>query len=222
MSSPFWLRPSVQGLLVVDMQNDFVRAGAPQEVPDARVIIPNIQRLLGVFRRAGRPVFYTRFVTGPCRTLMWLWSPECDDRTRSCWPGVRRRYLDVEGEREGVAVIDELAPAAGEVVLDKYGYSGFFRTPLADALRAHHVEQVVVTGTVTQICVEDTVRGGFHEGFEMVVVRDGVASFDAELHEAALRNLAMKFAVVTSSEEVIASHELGGEGLGPSLGDSRR
>jgi nicotinamidase-related amidase len=209
VSAPFAFRPEAQGLLVVDMQNDFVREGAPQEVPDARKIVPTIRRLLGAFRGAGRPVFYTRFVAGPRRTLMWAWSPECDDRTRSCWPGVRRRYRAVEGEREGPAVVDELAPRSGDVVIDKYGYSGFFRTPLADALRAHHVEQVVVTGTVTQICVEDTVRGGFHEGFEMVVVRDAVASFDPELHRATLRNLEMKFAVVTTAEEVVALHEAG-------------
>jgi nicotinamidase-related amidase len=63
----------------------------------------------------------------------------------------------------------------------------------------------VTTGTVTQICVEETVREGFHRSLEMVVVRDAVASFDPELHEATLRNLAMKFGVVTSSGEVISS-----------------
>ena len=203
--SVFPLVPASQGLLVVDMQNDFVREGAPQEVPDTRAIIPTIRLLVVAFRAAGRPVFYTRFLAGPERTLMWLWSPECSDELRSCWPGHYRRYLDRPGELEGPAVVDELAPEPGDVVIDKYGYGGFHNTLLEDALRARHVSQVVTTGTVTQICVEETVREGFHRSFEMVVVREAVASFDPELHSGTLRNLAMKFGVVTSAEEVITS-----------------
>jgi nicotinamidase-related amidase len=56
-----------------------------------------------------------------------------------------------------------------------------------------------VVGTVTQICVEETVREGFRRGFEMVVAADGVSSFDDELHRATLRNLAQKFALVSDT-----------------------
>jgi ureidoacrylate peracid hydrolase len=201
----FPLRPAAQALLVVDMQNDFVRMGAPQEVPDARRAIPVIAKLITAFREARRPVLYTRFISGPQRTIMWTWSPECGEELKSCWRGHFRRYQDREAELEGPAVVDELTPEVGDEVIDKYGYGGFYKTPLTDALRARHVEQVVVVGTVTQICVEDTVRGGFHEGFEMVVARDGVASFDSELHGATLKNLAMKFALVVSSGEVVTA-----------------
>lgn len=200
---PFALRPQVQALLIVDMQNDFVRLGAPQEVPDAREVIPTIQQLAGTFRSSGRPVFYTRFLAGPKRTLMWVWSPQCGDEIRSCWPGHFRTYDDRPRPLEGPAVVDELAPKAGEVVIDKYGYGGFHNTNLLDVLRAHQIDQLVVTGTVTQICVEETVREGFHLGLEIVVVRDAVASFDRQLHDATLENLEMKFAMVTSAEEVI-------------------
>lgn len=196
---------SAQALLVVDMQNDFVRQGAPQEVPDARAIVPTVISLQEAFRAASRPVIFTRFLAGPQHTLMWRWSPECDDRTRSCWPGTFRSYGDVDGEREGPAIIDELSPLPGEPIVEKYGYNAFHSTNLVDVLRAHHVEQVVVVGTVTQICVEDTVRGGFHHGYEMVVVRDGVASFDDELQAASLRNLGMKFARLADAGEVVAA-----------------
>jgi nicotinamidase-related amidase len=216
MSQPFPLRPAEQGLLVVDMQNDFVRKGAPQEVPDARAVIPTIRRLVDAFRRAGRPVFYTRFLAGPNPTLMWVWSPECGEELRSCWPGHFRRYEDSDEPLEGPAIVRELAPAAGEIVVDKYGYGGFHNTVLEDALRARGVRQVVVTGTVTQICVEETVREGFHRSLEMVVVRDAVASFDPQLHDATLKNLAMKFALVTRAEEVIAA--IGHRGTGSEVG----
>jgi nicotinamidase-related amidase len=200
--SPFPLRAERQALLVVDMQNDFLRVGAPQEVPEGRAIIPTVRMLLDAFREAGRPVLFTRFLAGPTRTLMQIWSPECGEEQRSCWPGHRRRYADRPDELEGPDVVDELAPRADETIVDKYGYGAFHSTILRDALAAKGCTQVVVTGVITQICVEDTVRQGFHHGLEMVVVPDGVASFDQTLHDAALRSLGMKYAAIVPADEV--------------------
>lgn len=202
-AEPFPLEPERQALLVVDMQNDFVRRGAPQEVPDARATVPVIAALLDAFRGAGRPVVFTRFSAGPQRTLLWNWSPQCGPELRSCWPGVVRRYGD-GAELGGHDVIPELEPLAGETVVDKYGYGSFHNTMLEDVLRARAVTQVVAVGTVTQICVEETVREGFHRGLEMVLVRDAVSSFDADLHTATLRNIEMKFGRVDSSQAVLA------------------
>jgi nicotinamidase-related amidase len=187
------------------MQNDFLRPTAPQELPAGRGIVPTIAALADHFRRNGRPVVYTRFIAGPGETLMTLWSPECGPDQRSCWLGEERSYPDRDGPRQGAAVVDELAPHPGELVLDKYGYGAFHNTPLQDVLAALGVRQVVVTGVVTQICVEDTIRQGMQRGFEMVLVSDGVASFDEELHRATLRNVAMKFGVVVDSTHWLAA-----------------
>ena len=203
-AEPFPLEPGRQALLVVDMQNDFVRPGAPQEVPDALATVPAIASLLHAFRAAGRPVIFTRFSAGPQRTLLWNWSPECGPELRSCWPGVTRRYRDGR-ELAGHDVIPELEPLDGEPMVDKYGYGSFHNTMLEDVLRARGVAQVVAVGTVTQICVEETVREGFHRGLEMVMVSDGVSSFDPDLHAATLRNIAMKFGRVDSAQTVLAA-----------------
>lgn len=199
----FALRPEHQALLVVDMQNDFLRVGAPQEVAAGRDVIPTIADLVERFRAASRPVLFTRFLAGPERTLMWTWSPECGPEQRSCWPGETRTYGDREQELYGADVVDELTPQPGEVIVDKYGYGAFHHTILADALTARGISQVVTCGVITQICVEDTVRQGFHHGYEMVVVEDAVASFDDELHRSALRSLGMKYAVVLDSDAVV-------------------
>jgi isochorismate hydrolase len=114
-------------------------------------------------------------------------------------------YEDADQPLEGAAIVNELSALPGDVIVNKYGYGGFHNTVLEDALRSKHIDQVVVTGTVTQICVEETVREGFHRNLEMVVVRDGVASFDPQLHEGTLKNLAMKFAMVTTGKEVVAA-----------------
>lgn len=203
----FDLKPESAALVVVDMQNDFVRVGAPLEVPDARETIGVHHELIGRFRDRRRPVVFTRFIAGPKPTLMWNWSPQIAPPVRCCWPGVMRSYGDVDGKRECIAVIDELAPQHGDHQVDKYGYNAFHRTPLTDLLHAHDVETVVITGTVTQICVEDTARGAFHEGFQAVVVADAVSSYAPDLHQASLRTLAMKYGRVMPSEEVFADLE---------------
>ena len=205
----FELAAQSTALVVVDMQNDFVRVGAPLEVPDARRTIPANQRLLDWFRREGRSVVFTKFVAGPEPTLMWNWSPVIAPPTCCCWPGVKRSYGDVDGELECTAVVDELAPRPGEPQIEKYGYGAFHRTPLTDVLRARAVDTVVISGTVTQICVDDTARGAFHEGFQTVVVADAVSSYEPELHRATLRNIELKYGRVLTTEEVLGELEAG-------------
>ena len=102
-----------------------------------------------------------------------------------------------------IDVVDELPIAANDHVVDKYGYSAFHDTVLPEILKAEGIETLVVTGTVTQICVEDTVHGAFHSGYPTIVVADAVSSYDRELHAAALRGIAAKFGWVTPSSEVL-------------------
>jgi len=190
-------------LLVVDMQNDFVRAGAPLEVPDARATIPAQQRLLERFRTQGLPVVYTRFLSYEDDNLLWLWSPQCHPDSRACWPGHLRSYDDADGLLDCAAVIDELAPAPNDLVVDKYGYGAFHGTDLDDLLRAKDVGSLVVTGTVTQICVEESAREAFHHGYRTTVVADAVSSHVPDLHAATLKNFALKFGWVADTDTVL-------------------
>jgi len=196
---PFPLSLSSAAFVIVDMQNDFVRIGAPLEVPDARATIIPIKAVTRLFREAARPVIYTRFVTGTRETLLWTWSPQIRPPVCCCRIGFRRRYEDIGAERECMAVIDELAVEPGDHVVDKYGYGAFFRTNLHDILLSEGVDTVMIAGTVTQICVEDTARGAFAHGYKTVVLSDCVSSFAPDLHAAALKNHAMKFGMVLDS-----------------------
>jgi hypothetical protein len=74
-------RFSSPALLVVDMQNDFVREGAPMEVPDARASLESHRRLISCFRGIGAPVVYTKFLATDTPSLLWLWSPKCEPPT---------------------------------------------------------------------------------------------------------------------------------------------
>ncbi len=189
------------------MQNDFVRVGAPLEVPDARETIDVHQQLLSWFRERERPIVFTRFIAGPKRTLMWNWSPQLAPPVCCCWPGFQRAYGDIKGERDCVAVIDELAPLPGESQVDKYGYNAFHRTRLTDLLHAHGVDTVLITGTVSQICVDEAARGAFHEGFQAAVISDAVSSYAPDLQRASLQTLAMKYGRVVTAKEALSEME---------------
>jgi len=202
---PIAERLAAPALIVVDMQNDFVRRGAPLEVPDARATIAANQRLLSAFRERRLPVLYTRFVSLETDNLFWRWSPECHPATRACWPSHVRTYDDVPGALPCADVIRELAPDPGEPVVDKLGYGAFHGTDLDVRLRTLGVRSLVVTGTVTQICVEETAREAYHHGYATTVVADAVSSFAPDLHAATLRNLAMKFGWVADADDVIAA-----------------
>jgi nicotinamidase-related amidase len=193
------------GLIIIDMQNDFVRRGAPMGVDDARETVKPIRRLAERFRAAGAPVIYTRFIAGPSRALVWNWSPLLAPPTRACWRGVRRGYDDVDGDRGAADIIDELAPEADDYVIDKYTYGAFHNTVLDGILRAHSCDAVVITGTVTHICVLETAHGAFDHGYKGVVVEDAVSSYDADLHAATLAGVRAKFGWVMGSDDVLGA-----------------
>ena len=200
---PFSFDIGTAAFVIVDMQNDFVRSNAPLGVPDALQTIEPVNAVQGLFRAAKRPVIFTRFVAGSEPSLLWTWSPQIREPTNCCKIGHRRYYEDIKAEREAIAVIDELNPRADDPIIDKFWYGAFFRTNLEDVLLSFRADTVVVAGTVTQICVEETARQAFHHGFKTIVLRDCVSSFDPQLHEAALKNLNMKFGAVISSREFI-------------------
>lgn len=206
MDQPFDFKLDHAAFIIVDMQNDFVRKDAPLGVEDALATVAPIRRVIKKFRAASRPVIFTRFVAGPRETLLWTWSPQIRPPVNCCKIGHVRQYEDIGAERECIAVIDELSPEPGDPVVDKFGYGAFFRTNLPDILDAHRVDTVVISGTVTQICVEETAREAFHHGLKTIVLSDCVSSFDPELHRATLRNLAMKFGMVTTSDDLFHSY----------------
>jgi nicotinamidase-related amidase len=191
-------------LVIVDMQNDFVRVGAPLEVPESRPTIPVHQALLGACRELRIPVIYTKFVAGPERTLLWEWSPVHAAPVCCCWKGFLRHYADLDKELDCSDIVDELYPEPGDPIVEKMGYGAFHDTNLDDLLRTHDVKSVLLTGTVTQICVEETARESSKRGYRTTIVSDAVSSYLPDLHAATLKNFALKFGWVSPSAEVIA------------------
>lgn len=189
------------------MQNDFVRRRAPMEVPDARRVVPANQRLLAGFRRAGLPVVFTRYIA--CGDYAHLagrlpWIRLLDPPVCACVPGHFRQYADRSSALDCADVIDELAPLPGEAVVDKPFFSAFHRADLHERLHAVGADGLLVTGTLTEMCVEDTARHAVHWGYPTVMVSDAVASNDAEAHAAALRSFARNYGWALGTDAALA------------------
>lgn len=170
---PFGWEPASTALVVIDMQQGFLRPGAPLEVPMAGRQVPTIARALRAFRDRGLPVVYTRFVV----------------RNDAFVPFYRaigaQRGLDTVSANppfgpaaEDAAVTPELAPAPGEPVIDKIAYDGFADTELELVLRTRGVDTLVMAGTVVNWCVDSTLRSAFHRRFNSIVLADGVSGYD--------------------------------------------
>ena len=190
-------------LLIVDMQNDFVRVGAPMEVPDARATIAQHKKLIAFCRKAGIPVIYTRFLSGPHPTLVWNWSPKLAPPVMACRKGHNRYYEDIKKSVDCADIIEEIYPEHGDPIIDKFGYGAFYSTNLDNTLRSLGVESLILTGTVTQICVEETGREAFHHGYKTTLITDAVSSFMPDLHAAAIKNFGMKFGWTMNTDQVL-------------------
>jgi nicotinamidase-related amidase len=125
--------------------------------------------------------------------------------TCCCWKGHRRYYEDVQKALDCSDLIEEIYPEPKDPVVEKFGYGAFHNTHLEDLLRARHVESLFVTGTVTQICVEETAREALHRGYRTTLVSDAVSSNRADLHQATLKNFALKFGWVSTAKELMSA-----------------
>jgi nicotinamidase/pyrazinamidase len=162
-------------LIIVDMLEDFVEAGGALCVPGAREIVPAIRRELEQARAAGRPVIFVCDAHEP------------DDREFERFPPHA-----VAGST-GAEIIDQLAPREGELVVFKRRYSPFYDTDLHDLLVELGVSQATVVGVCTHICVMETVAGLANRDLKVRVLREGVADFDSELAQAALKRMESLF-----------------------------
>jgi len=160
-------------LLIIDMLNDFVREGAPLEVPATRTIVPALQERLATARVAEVPVIY----------ICDAHEPDDPEFARMGWPPHA-----VKGT-PGAAVVAELAPRASDHIVEKTAYSGFHLTGLEEKLRALGITDLVLTGCVTNICILYTAYDAVIRGFRAVVPANCVAPLDPGDGEFALRQM---------------------------------
>jgi len=161
-----------KALIIIDMLNDFIDPeGTLYCGETAPVIVPHIKNLLAQARQAGDHVIFLQDSHDPDDLEFKKFPPHCVTGT---W---------------GSQIVTELTPFAGEQVIPKKRYSGFFETNLEQVLAAADIKKVTVVGVCTSICVMDTVGGLANRDYKTVVPEAGVADFDPDMHKMALRRL---------------------------------
>jgi len=197
------LAPGKTALVVVDMQRGFLDPGEAMEVPPARAIIPRIRALLDLFRENRLPVLFTEFTYSERAPLL---VGELHPEHRKAAPGAPRGVgmsssSCLEGEAN-LRVVSELQPRSDELVVTKFHYDGFNGTPLDAALRARGVTHLVLTGTMTDICVLATVVGGMNREYRMTVVEDGTATLWPEIQRATLDIIRRAYGRVLAARQI--------------------
>ncbi len=177
-----------EAVLVIDMLNDFVKPGGTLRVERAERIIPKLKALLDWARGKGLPVIYA-----------------CD---------AHRKGVDAElalwGDHAiegtwGAQVIEELKPQEGDFVVRKRRYSAFFGTDLDLLLRELGVDTLILTGLVTNVCVQHTAADAFFRGYKVVVVSDCCGALTEEEHKSALEYMRRVYgADVRTADEIMA------------------
>jgi nicotinamidase-related amidase len=178
-------------LLIIDMQRDFMERGGfgetlGNDVSQLAGAVQPIATVLGAARASGMLVVHTR--EGHLPDLSDAPPAKLERGTPSLRigdPGPMGRIL-IRGEA-GHDIIPALYPLDSEVVIDKPGKGAFYATELGDVLEKYGIENLLVCGVTTEVCVNTTVREANDRGYRCVVLADGCASYFPEFHEMGLK-----------------------------------
>ena len=184
------LDASRTAVLVVDMINEFCKPGGKMVLPGYEVLVEPQLRVIEAARAAGAPV-------------IWIHDSHRKNMRRD------REFLKRTPHGEegtwATEIIDDLGARADEIHVIKHRYSSFFQTDLDLVLKDMVIDQVVVFGVVTNICVRSTVHDAFFNGYEVVVPRDCCAATGPREQESTLYDIATHFGIVSDSHAVAAA-----------------
>ncbi len=179
------IEPSKTALVVVDMQNDFVKEGGSLVVPDAEDTVPAIQSLLSFARSAGMKVVYSQDTHNEGDPEWEIWPEHCREGS---W---------------GWEIIEDLAPQDNDLIVRKVRYDAFYGTHLDHYLRLWNVERLILCGTVANICVHYTAASAALRWYGVIVPKDATSALDPFDLESSLRQTAFLFGgAITTSDAV--------------------
>jgi ureidoacrylate peracid hydrolase len=201
------LDPARTAHIVVDLQNGFMEPGAAVEIPKARDIVPNVNRISAAVRAAGGLNVFVRYLVDDTAVTQWsTWftyfaTPE------------RRKALNETFCRgcHGFELWPELEVQAKDLIVDKTRFGAFVpgSSDLHDILQAGLIDTLIITGTATNVCCESTARDAMQRNYQIAFVADGNATLTDAEHNATLGNMISLFADVMTTAEIVALIEAG-------------
>lgn len=197
-------------LIIIDMQNDFLHpqggfAKKGVDLSGAVRLIPLVKQVADACRKAGIPVIYT----------LHTFRPDFSDRPKMYYELLRQRQggsanpvppatVGLIKGSWNAAVIDELSPAAKDIILDaKHNFDSFYQTDLELILRNLGIENLIFTGVTCSICVETTLRSAYHRDFRCLLVEDCTWEKQADQEAATKKTIAMNFGYLVTSEDIL-------------------
>jgi isochorismate hydrolase len=171
-------KPGKCALLVIDMQQFFLSIASP--------ILQNVRTIIDACRSKGVPIIFTRH--GHRNILedggmLAKWWGDCIEHGSNEWK-----------------IMDAIVPKDDDRIVDKNRYSAFFKTRLDEILKSLKIEELIITGVMTNCCCETTARDGFVRDYRIFFISDATAAANEELHLASLKNLAYGFAHILNTE----------------------
>jgi ureidoacrylate peracid hydrolase len=198
--------PRKAALLVIDMQNYFVKPGHQGEIPLAREIVPNINRLAASLRQRGGHVVWIRNGTRNTRQT-WSTFHECLMNPER----MARRYaaMDLDGDGYAYWHLNDIRPEDAQITKNRY--SAFIQgsSNAEQYLRDRDIDTLLITGTATNVCCESSARDAMMLNFKVVMVSDALATHTDDEHNATLSAFYGQFGDVQSTDEVLQSLERG-------------
>jgi len=198
------LEPTKSALVVIDMQNTFLRPGAPVEVPKGRDIVSNINRLSAAVRELGVQV-------------IWVTHANSSSGGKSDWPGFFDNFVADEVRSKTIAGLEpgaegqqiwpelEVAPTDAKIFKNRYSALISGASSLERQLRSQGIDTIMIAGTKTNVCCESTARDAMMLDFKTVMLSDCCAALSDEEHRATLETFIQQFGDVMTADEALTA-----------------
>jgi len=182
--------PKESALLVLDMQDYFINPSSHACIPSAEAIIPKINNLIYAYNKANLPIIFTKHLnTSQDAKLMGSW------------------WKDLICEDNPLSAINKQLNTINSTILTKSQYDAFFETELQEILKNNNITQIVITGVMTHLCCETTVRSAFIRGITPIFPIDTTATYNQIFHSSTFLNLTHGFTTPMLSEELFVKLE---------------
>jgi ureidoacrylate peracid hydrolase len=195
------LDPARTAHIIVDLQNGFMEPGAAVELPVARDIVPNVNEICKAVRAAGGINVFVRFLIDEQTQVSW-------SSYFTAFASPQRRDAVIETfcrDCHGFALWSGLDVTPQDLIVDKTRFGAFVpgASPLHEILQERGIDTLIITGTATNVCCESTARDAMQMNYKVIFVADGNAALTDAEHNATLNNMAVRFADVMTTSELV-------------------